>query len=379
MDRLIGWWWFGQVVNGLTMCLTRRALGLVTILAAVFLAAVRLVPVRVPNPRGSSNVPVPVGSDELPAIGWSDDFKARLIVAVSAVVDHPTYILEAPPAFFESARHIGKACVTTHVDFDALVVRRMAQDFGQGARGAHQDSRTACARAGGVDCGSSGQRANCRSPCPTARDGLRHPDSTNNCRHWRWHWWLALTLALELVQRCFQPLVTLVTLLFLNSHTLRLELASWALVGCCHWRWRWALPLALGLYVGLRPPCRPRTSNQDDELVKAGLASQAAPSLACRPHDEHDEPHGPAQGVDAIDHGLALSLRCLQPLDANELLVLQSHLAPSQTALSQAMMCHCWALALALAWSWALSLALRRLGLPQGCLQPPLATLARAA
>ena len=134
MDRLIGWWWFGQVVNGLTMCLTRRALGLVTILAAVFLAAVRLVPVRVPNPRGSSNVPVPVGSDELRAIGWRDDFKARLIVAVSAVVDHPTYILEAPPAFFESARHIGKACVTTHVDFDALVVRRMAQDFGQGAR-----------------------------------------------------------------------------------------------------------------------------------------------------------------------------------------------------------------------------------------------------
>ena len=179
------------------------------------------------------------------------------------------------------------------------------------------------------------------------------------------------------MQRCFQPLVTLVTLLFLNSHTLRLELASWALVGCCHWRWRWALPLALGLYVGLRPPCRPRTSNQDDELVKAGLASQAAPSLACRPHDEHDEPHGPAQGVDAIDHGLALSLRCLQPLDANELLVLQSHVAPSQAAISLAMMC--WALALALAWSWALSLALRRLGLPQGCLQPPLATLARAA
>ena len=121
------------MVNGLTMCLTRRALGLVTILAAVFLAAVRLVPVRVPNPRGSSNVPVPVGSDELRAIGWSDDLKARHIVAVSAFVDHPTYILEVPPAFFKSARHIGKVGVTAHVDFDALVVRRMAQDFGQGA------------------------------------------------------------------------------------------------------------------------------------------------------------------------------------------------------------------------------------------------------
>ena len=113
------------------------------------------------------------------------------------------------------------------------------------------------------------------------------------------------------------------------------------------------------------------------ELLVLVLPSQAAPSLACRPHDEHDEPHGPAQGVDAIDHGLALSLRCLQPLDAKELLVLQSHVAPSQAAISLAMMC--WALALALAWSWALPLALRRLGLPQGCLQPPLATLARAA
>ena len=137
------------------------------------------------------------------------------------------------------------------------------------------------------------------------------------------------------------------------------------------------------------------------ELLVLVLPSQAAPSLACRPHDEHDEPHGPAQGVDAIDHGLALSLRCLQPLDAKELLVLQSHVAPSQAAISLAMMC--WALALALARSWALPLAwalllalgtpvalpagaglalppaLRRLGLPQGCLQPPLATLARAA
>ena len=121
------------MVNGLAMCLMRRALGLVTILAAVFSPAVRLVPVRVPDPRGWSNAAVPVGSDELRAIGWSDDLKARHIVAVSAVVDHPTYILEAPPAFFESARHIGKVGVTALVDFDVLVVRRMAQDLGQGA------------------------------------------------------------------------------------------------------------------------------------------------------------------------------------------------------------------------------------------------------
>ena len=137
------------------------------------------------------------------------------------------------------------------------------------------------------------------------------------------------------------------------------------------------------------------------ELLVLVLPSQAAPSLACRPHDEHDEPHGPAQGVDAIDHGLALALRCLHPDHANKLLVLQSQVAPSQAAPSLAMMC--WALALALARSWALPLAwaillalgtpvalpagaglalplaLRRLGLPQGCLQPPLATLARAA
>ena len=84
-----------------------------------------------------------------------------------------------------------------------------------------------------------------------------------------------------------------------------------------------------------------------------------------------------AQGADAMDHGLALALRCLQPMHANEFLALQSQVAPSQAAPSLAMMC--WALALALAWSWALPLALRRLGLPQGCLQPPLATLARAA
>ena len=134
MDRLIGWWWCGQMVNGLTMCLMRRALGLVTILAAVFSPAVRLVPVRVPDPRGWSNAAVPVGSDELRAIGWSDDLKARHIVAVSAFVDHPTYIriLEVPPAFYESARHIGKTGVTELVDFDVLVVRRMAQDLGQG-------------------------------------------------------------------------------------------------------------------------------------------------------------------------------------------------------------------------------------------------------
>ena len=107
--------------------------------------------------------------------------------------------------------------------------------------------------------------------------------------------------------------------------------------------------------------------------------------------------------MDAIDHGLALALRCLHPDHANEFLVLQSQVAPSQAAPSLAMMCQCWALALALARSWALPLAwalllalgtpvalpagaglalplaLRRLGLPQGCLQPPLATLARAA
>ena len=137
MDRLIGWLWCGQMVNGLTMCLMRRALGLVTILAAVFSPAVRLVPVRVPDPRGWSNAAVPVGSDELRAIGWSDDLKARDVVVVSAFVDHPTYILESilevPPAVFKSARHIGKVGVTVLVDVDALVVRRVAQDFGQGA------------------------------------------------------------------------------------------------------------------------------------------------------------------------------------------------------------------------------------------------------
>lgn len=123
------------MVNGLAMCLMRRALGLVTILAAVFSPAVRLVPVRVPDPRGWSNAAVPVGSDELRAIGWSDDLKARDVVVVSAFVDHPTYIriLEVPPAFYESARHIGKTGVTELVDFDVLVVRRMAQDLGQGA------------------------------------------------------------------------------------------------------------------------------------------------------------------------------------------------------------------------------------------------------
>ena len=123
------------MVNGLAMCLMRRALGLVTILAAVFSPAVRLVPVRVPDPRGWSNAAVPVGSDELRAIGWSDDLKARHIVAVSAFVDHPTYIriLEVPPAFYESARHIGKTGVTALVDSDALVVRRIPQDLGQGA------------------------------------------------------------------------------------------------------------------------------------------------------------------------------------------------------------------------------------------------------
>ena len=121
------------MVNGLTMCLMRRALGLVTILAAVFSPAVRLVPVRVPDPRGWSNAVVPVGSDELRAIGWSDDLKARDVVVVSAFVDHPTYILEVPPAFLKSARHIGKVGVTVLVDVDALVVRRVAQDFGQGA------------------------------------------------------------------------------------------------------------------------------------------------------------------------------------------------------------------------------------------------------
>ena len=133
MDRLIGWLWCGQMVNGLTMCLMRRALGLVAILAAVFSPAVRLVPVRVPDPRGWSNAAVPVGSDELRAIGWSDDLKARDVVVVSAFVDHPTYILEVPPAFFKSARHIGKVGVTVLVDVDALVVRRMAQDLGPGA------------------------------------------------------------------------------------------------------------------------------------------------------------------------------------------------------------------------------------------------------
>ena len=105
--------------------------------------------------------------------------------------------------------------------------------------------------------------------------------------------------------------------------------------------------------------------------------------------------------MDAIDHGLALALRCLQPLHANHLLVLQSQVAPSQAAPPLAMMCLALALALARSWAlplaWALllalgtpvalqagaglalPLALRRLGLPQGCLQPPLATLARAA
>ena len=121
------------MVNGLALCLMPRALGLVTILAAVFSPAVRLVPVRVPDPRGWSNAAVPVGSDELRAIGWSDDLKARDVVVVSAFVDHPTDILEVPPAFFKSARHIGKVGVTVLVDVDALVVRRMAQDLGQGA------------------------------------------------------------------------------------------------------------------------------------------------------------------------------------------------------------------------------------------------------
>ncbi|MEC9030216.1 MAG: hypothetical protein VYB74_08020, partial [Cyanobacteriota bacterium] len=97
----------------------RRALGLVTILAAVFSPAVRLVPVRVPDPRGWSNAAVPVGSDELRAIGWSDDLKARDVVVVSAFVHHPSYILESPPAFFKSARHIGKVGVTVLVDVDA--------------------------------------------------------------------------------------------------------------------------------------------------------------------------------------------------------------------------------------------------------------------
>ena len=96
--------------------------------------------------------------------------------------------------------------------------------------------------------------------------------------------------------------------------------------------------------------------------------SKAAPSQA-------------AQGADAMDHGLAL--RCLQPLDATGILVLHSQVAPSlATASSLA-----WALLLALGAALALPtgaglalpLALRCLGLLQGPLQPPLATLATSA
>ena len=57
------------MVNGLAMCLMRRALGLVAILAAVNLPAMRLVPVRVPGHWDWSDGSVLVGSDELWAIG----------------------------------------------------------------------------------------------------------------------------------------------------------------------------------------------------------------------------------------------------------------------------------------------------------------------
>ena len=87
------------MVTGLAKCLMRRALGLVTILAAVNSPAVRLVPVRVPDHKGWWNGSASLGSDELWAIGWSDDLKARDVVAVSAVVDNLTYILEVPPVF----------------------------------------------------------------------------------------------------------------------------------------------------------------------------------------------------------------------------------------------------------------------------------------
>ena len=96
--------------------------------------------------------------------------------------------------------------------------------------------------------------------------------------------------------------------------------------------------------------------------------SQATPSQA-------------AQGADAMDHGLAL--RCLQPLDAMEILVLHSQVAPSLAAASSL----AWALLLALGAplalppgaGLALPLALRRLGFLQGRLQPPLATPAPSA
>ena len=174
------------MVNGLTMCLTRRALGLVTILAAVFLAAVRLVPVRVPNPRGSSNVPVPVGSDELRAIGWSDDLKARQIVAVSAVVDHPTYIriLEVPPAFYESARHIGKVGVTALVDADARVVRRIPQDVGQGAGKALRRTPGPPVRAPVAWLAEAPTSVTIGGPHALPRAmGCGTPSPANNCRH----------------------------------------------------------------------------------------------------------------------------------------------------------------------------------------------------
>ena len=91
--------------------------------------AMRRMPVRVADHKGWSNGYASRGSDELWALIWSDDLKARGIVAeVSAVADHLPYLLGCD---FDSARHIGQGGVTILLDYDVLVVRRMAQDGGQ--------------------------------------------------------------------------------------------------------------------------------------------------------------------------------------------------------------------------------------------------------